>query len=235
MNKIKLISISIFIFWILPTNLFSQGMMNKSNISSSILGGYNRGFGTQATIGLNQISQGNSLGLRLGIGYSIIDPGNATEARKIFINDATNGVPEKKGTDFDFKFDFLISNSIFKIKDSYLFFGPRYSTFKGNFKYIGGNEDFDVKSKQWGLGIGEEIHIKMTKKLSLVIMAGVDYFFPRTLTGHDTSYSPDDDNINPRTDDRENNVLFTYEDADAAIKQPFFMPKFMIGLDFSFN
>jgi hypothetical protein len=32
-----------------------------------------------------------------------------------------------------------------------LVFGPRYSTFNGNFKYVGGNEDFDIKSKQWGV------------------------------------------------------------------------------------
>jgi hypothetical protein len=30
--------------------------------------------------------------------------------------------------------------------------------FKGNVKYLGGNEEFDGKSHQWGIGFGIEHH-----------------------------------------------------------------------------
>lgn len=48
---------------------------------------------------------------------------------------------------------------------------------------------------------------------------------------HDTSYSPDNDNVNPRNDNENNDTPFTYKDANAAIYQPAFMPYAMIGLN----
>ena len=110
--------------------------------------------------------------------------------------------------------------------------GPRYSSFRANFKYIGGNEDFDVTSRQFGLGLGVESHFKMNAKLDLVVLAGVDYFFDNTLIGHDTQYSPDDDNVNARNDNENGDVEFTYKDADKAIKQPELMPRFMLGINY---
>ena len=112
-------------------------------------------------------------------------------------------------------------------------FGPRFSTFKGNFKYIGGNEDFDVKSHQWGIGGAIEHHFRMISNFSLVIQYGLDHYFPSTLTGHDTSYSPDNDNVNPTNDSQNENNPFTYRDADRAIKQPVLMPRIMVGMNFN--
>jgi len=62
---------------------------------------------------------------------------------------------------------------------------------------------------------------------------GVDYYFPSTLRGHDTSYSPDNDNVNPHNDNENGDIPFTYKDADKAIKQPRFMPRAMIGVNYS--
>ena len=59
---------------------------------------------------------------------------------------------------------------------------------------------------------------------------GADYFFSSALTGHDTSYSPDNDNINARTDNENDNIEFTYKDADNAVNQPKIIPQIMIGL-----
>lgn len=203
-----------------------------SKFSAGVLAGYNRGYGIRADMTLNNAANELPFKLRLGFGYSILNPGNAADARRIFINNATNGEPEKKGRSIDYRLDFLFSKSIFGIPNSYIFLGPRGSSFKGNFKYIGGNEDFDVTSQQWGAGGGIESHFKLKEKMNLVIALGLDFYLPSTLHGHDTSYSPDDDNVNGRNDNENNDTPFTYKDADKAIYQPRFMPFAMIGLKF---
>jgi hypothetical protein len=85
--------------------------------------------------------------LRFGVGYTSLDPGSSSDARRIFINNATNGVPEEKGKAFDYRLDFLWETSLLNLEDSYIVFRPRYSSFRANFKYVGSNEDFDVTSK----------------------------------------------------------------------------------------
>ena len=97
-----------------------------------------------------------------------------------------------------------------------------------NFKFIGGNEDFDVTSNQWGLGIGLEGYFNITQNLQFVLAGGVDYFFAATLSGHDTKYSPDGDDVNPRND-------YTYDDADDAINQLSWEPRAIIGLSYWFG
>ncbi|WP_178988469.1 hypothetical protein [Winogradskyella schleiferi] len=119
---------------------------------------------------------------------------------------------------------------LLNLEESYIVFGPRYSSFTANFNYIGGNEDFDVTSKQFGLGLGGETLFKISEQFRLVAAVGLDYFFNNTLKGHDTSYSPDDDNVNPRNDNQNNDELFTYSDANKAIKQPSLMPRVLIGV-----
>lgn len=103
--------------------------------------------------------------------------------------------------------------------------GPRYAFFKGNFKYVGGNEDFDVTSNQWGLGTGLESTFAMTRKMDLLIGGGIEYYFRSTLKGHDTAYSPDGQDVNPRED-------YTYGEANAAINQPGFELRLMIGFQY---
>jgi hypothetical protein len=199
--------------------------------SASIVTGYNRGFGIQTNITASDFSKNFPISLRLGVGLSLLNPGNAADARRIFINNATNGVPEKNGRSFDFRLDFMFPKTIFGNSNSYVVVGPRYSTFRGHFDYIDGNEVFDVTSQQWGVGLGLENHFKMTQKLSLFLTYGVDCYLPSTLTGHDTSYSPDNDNINPEENNQNDNNPFNYKDANKAIYQPFIMPRVMIGLN----
>ena len=95
---------------------------------------------------------------------------------------------------------------------------------------MGGNEDFDVTSSHWGLAAGLEAAFPMGPKMNLILSGGGEYFFSSRLTGHDTSYSPDNDNVNPRNDNKNDDTPFTYKDADKAISQPRFMPYAMIGL-----
>ena len=208
---------------------------NSGNIkfSTGLVTGYNRGYAIQANITLYNFADVFPFELRFAAGYTFLNPGNAADARRIFINNATNGVPEKKGGSFDFRFDVMLRKSFLIIDHSYIVFGPRFASFKGNFKFIGGNEDFDVVSKQWGLGGGIENHFKMTQLMDLVFVFGLDYYFPSTLKGHDTSYSPDNDNVNPREDIYNDDQSFTYKDADKAIRQPRLMPRAMVGLSFN--
>lgn len=190
----------------------------------SFLTGYNSGFAIQAGATFYGFAQGFPFGARLAIGYTRNQPGNALQARKIFINDATNGTPEKRGRVWDYRIDLLYSLS----RTISIQGGVRYSTFTGNFRFVGGNEDFDVTSKQWGFGLGLEGQFRMNSRIDLVISPSLDFYIPATLTGHDTSYSPDGENVNPRKD-------FTYKDADKAINQPKWVPRMMVGLAYKFG
>ncbi|MEZ5359758.1 MAG: hypothetical protein R3F48_13145 [Candidatus Zixiibacteriota bacterium] len=189
--------------------------------------GYSSGFHIQMSGMVSDFAREFPLSFRASVGYSTVEPGDAAAARRIFINNATNGIPEEKGSQWELRFDLLYPVQIFSIKTSYLYLGPRYVRFKGNFKYIGGNEDFDVKSNQWGVGTGLESHFPMSQSVDLVLSGGLDYFPSATLTGHDTSYSPDEEAVNPRED-------YTFDDADEAINQPKLEPRLIVGIAYRF-
>ncbi|MFD0835786.1 hypothetical protein ACFQ0I_08435 [Mariniflexile aquimaris] len=209
---------------------YAQIEGSKQNFALGVSTGYNRGLGFQISLTALKPLESLPVQMRLGIGLTSLNPGNASDARRIFINNATNGVPEEKARSFDYRLDFLLDSNILNLENSKLVFGPRYSSFKANFKYIGGNEDFDVTSKQFGIGLGTESQFKINKNLNLLAAVGLDYFFNNTLTGHDTSYSPDNDNVNARNDNANDNVEFTYKDANEAIKQPSLMPRVLLGV-----
>jgi hypothetical protein len=206
---------------------------SRLKFREGVLAGYNRGLVFQANITALNFAPEFPFRLRFGVGYTFMNPGDALDARRIFINNNTGGTPEKKGRSLDLRLDFLIPKTVFGISDSYLSVGPRFSTFKGNFVYVGGNEDFDITSHQWGIGAGLENRFKMTQSLDLVLSYGLDFYLPSTLTGHDTSYSPDNDNVNPRRDIYNEDVYFIYKDANKAVKQPMLMPRIMMGINFS--
>jgi hypothetical protein len=206
---------------------------NPLKYNGGIVLGYNRGFGIQTNLTASNFGASFPAKLRLGLGLTLLNPGSAADARRIFINNATNGVPEKNGRSFDVRFDFMLPRTFFGNSHSFLVFGPRFSTFRGHFNYVDGNEVFDVTSSQFGAGLGIEHQFKMTEKLSLSLAYGLDFYIPSTLTGHDTSYSPDNDNVNPENDNQHDDVEFKYKDANKAIAQPMFMPRFMLGLNFN--
>lgn len=199
-----------------------------SNYSAGFSLGYNNGFGFQANGMVSDFAQDFPLKLRFAIGYSITgNPGSSPDARRIFINNATNGTPEKQGWFWDYKFDFMYRVNWLSIKRLYLYAGPRYQSFTGNFKYIGGNEDFDVITSQYGIGTGLQSFFSISHKLDLTLSAGFDYFFNSMLKGHDTEYHPDGEHVNPRED-------YSYSDADKAINQPDLLVQMMIGISYKF-
>lgn len=226
----KLIKLNLaFVFILITFTNYSQ-TSNESAFALGLSTGYNNGFGVQLNGTALQPIQTLPIQLRVGIGYTKLDPGNAADARRIFINNATNGVPEEKAKAFDYRLDVLWDSNLFNLAEAYWSVGPRYSSYTANFKYVGGNEDFDVTSKQFGVGLGAESQFPISNKLNLVAAAGLDYFFNNTLQGHDTSYSPGNDNVNPRNDNQNNDTQFNYSDANEAVKQPDFMPRVLLGV-----
>lgn len=199
----------------------------EAKFAGGILAGYNRGVSAQAHLMVSNFAQDFPMMARFGISYANVDPGNSLDARRIFINDNTNGVPEKNGTVWDFRLDLLYNLKLFSINRSYLYGGPRYSTFNAHYDFIGGNEIFDISSDQWGIGLGLETYFAMSQKIDLVISTGVDHFFENTIEGHDTAYSPDGENINPRRD-------YTYDTADDAIRQPKTEFRILAGINYNF-
>ena len=91
---------------------------------------------------------------RFGIGYTSVEPGSALDARRVFINNNTNGTPGERGRVWDFKLDLLFPVDVLAPRRAYAFGGVRHATFNANFSFVGGNEDLDVRSKYWGFGGG---------------------------------------------------------------------------------
>lgn len=159
---------------------------------------------------------------RIGIGISFPDPGNPVLARKVFINDATNGIPEEKGRVYNFRFDLIKPLRLKIYPKSKFYFGIRYSMFKGMFKYSGGNEEFSITSNNFGIGFGTEHYFRLTKRKTMKVSAGIDYFFHSGIHGHDTTYHHNNENINPRNN-------YKFNDADKAVNQPKVEFRLMIG------
>jgi len=212
----------------LPFSLLSQNMPRENQFSGGLQLGYYNGFSIGVNAKIANFAEDFPLAAKLGFGYTSTSGGNALDARKIFINNNTNGVPEESGDILDFRFDFMYNINLLSTKRTFIVFGPRYTTFTAFFSYIGGNEEFKVTSNQWGIGAGLESYFRMSSKFDLVLHAGYDYFFPSELHGHDTTYNPDDNNVNPRED-------YKYADADDAINQPKHMLRLMIGFNYNFN
>ena len=187
--------------------------------------GYYGGFGIQGNATVSHFVKEIPLSIRLGIGYTSTDPGNPADARKIFINDATNGVPEKSGEVWDFRADFIIPVKLFA--NSSIYAGVRYSLFTADFRFIDGNEFFTISSNDFGLGGGLETQFSLSPNLFLLFSAGADYYFSTKISGHDTEYSSDGEDVNPRRD-------YTFDDADNAINQPKLQPRAMIGINYGF-
>lgn len=200
----------------------------KFLISSGFSLGYSGGLAGGVHGTLSNFTVGMPLSLRFSLGHSRVEPGKPAEAREIFINDATNGVPEQRGWRWDFGLDLRFPVAHSQSQATYAFFGPRYVIHTSNFKYVGGNEDFDVRSKQWGLGAGMEMNFGINRRFDLTLGGGIDHFFGGVLQGHDTSYSPDGEDVNPRKD-------FSYDDADEAVDQPKTVLRLMLGVNYYFR
>jgi len=199
----------------------------RPQLSSALLFGYHSGMGLEARGVVSNIAEGFPLEVRFGVSYTTMEPGDAWDARRIFINNATNGTPQESGRVWALKLDAAHAVSLLSLSRSHLYGGLRYAHFTGNFRFVGGNEDFDIRNSQWGLGGGCDSYFALSRRLDMILTAGIDYYFSGTLSGHDTAYSPTGDDVNPRED-------YTYADADAAIGQPKLTPLLMLGVSYNF-
>lgn len=187
------------------------------------LGGYNHGLGARGEVVALHLSRDLPLGIGFGLGYTRLDPGHAGDARRIFINDATDGTPEKEGWFLDFRLDALWYVHAGRLQNAALFAGVRRDVFRGRFRFVGGNEDFTIEADDWGFGLGARGEVKLGRQLSLLGSIGFDYYPWSSLYGHDTRYSSDGSEDNGREG-------YAWRDADRAVNQPRFVPSVMLGL-----
>jgi hypothetical protein len=217
---------------LIPFGLSYGGQVPMSTgdvrVSGGLSIGYDDGLPVQAHLMIENLAEGLPLAFRLSAGSSLLlDPGNPDAARRVFINENTNGVPQKSASRWAFGFDLMQRTSILSMNRAFLFAGVRYSRFTGTFDFIGGNEFFDVHANQMGLAAGIESYFRMGQRVDLFFSVGGEYYFPATLEGHDAAYSPDGTTINQREN-------YTYDDASQAINQPKLQPKLLIGIGYDF-
>jgi len=207
--------------------MLGTGVVNAADFSLGGLVGYKGGASVRLIGTVSNFAEEFPLAMEFGAGLTWLNPGIPADARRIFINDATDGTPEKSGSQWDLRLDFLYRLKVMGRSRLYAYAGVRRSMFTGNFKFVGGNEDFDIRCNQWGLGAGVKGLFAMGKNVDFTVGVGFDEYFANTLQGHDTSYSPDGETVN-------GHHQYTYDDADAAINQPKFQPTAMIGISYTF-
>lgn len=194
------------------------------------LGGFFLGYNGGKTVD-GSLTAGNLFGafplrLRAGLRFSYGNGGEAQAARHAFINDATNGTPEDHGKTWGVKLDFLYPVGLLPGHNTQAYVGFRHANFTGTYRLVGANEEFNVTSSNWGFGGGLETQYPVSRSVSINLTAGLDYFIPSRLYGHDTAYTPSGSNqVNPRAG-------FSYSDADKAVAQPKLSPVMMAGLQF---
>lgn len=144
-------------------------------------------------------------------------------ARAVFINNNTNGTPEESGHAWDFRMDFVYLLQVKGLEEAGVFAGVRHTWFGADFVYVGGNEDFEISSSQWGYGFGFRGKLAMTPRWGLAFTLGLDHYPTWSLTGHDATYDSDGTSVNARDD-------YTSTDADEAVHQPKLVPSMLVGL-----
>lgn len=149
------------------------------------------------------------------------------DARHVFINDNTNGTLEEHANTTGLKLDLLYPVYLFGQSQLYAFGGPRRAWYKADYRFVGGNEDFEVTSNHLGFGAGLEKRYPMSPRLALSLAAGFDYYLASAIYGHDTSYSPDGTSVNGRDG-------YSYGDADHTVAQPKLDPLLTLGVELRF-
>jgi hypothetical protein len=189
--------------------------------------GYHGGVGLHVSVTALNFAQNFPFSVRLGLGYTRVDAGDDWGARRVFINDNTNGTARSNAHVWDGRLDLLYPVKLLDLQRTTLFGGVRRSDFNAYFEYIGGAETFDVMTTQWGLGGGIETAFAVSPRVDMVLTLGGDYYFRSELSGHDTYYRPDGNDTHPIDD-------YTFTEADAVINQPDVMTRLMLGVAYHF-
>jgi len=215
------------LFWVFPVLLCMSGIAYSADFSLGLHTGYKGGMSVGGSGMISDFAQGFPLAVEFGGTYSSLsNPGDPWRARRVFIENATNGTPEESGRTWDFKMEFLYNLRLSGVKATYLYAGGRYSSFDGLFHYVGANEEFDVTSTQWGVSMGTRWLFAMGSRINLMLSGGVVGYFNGSLHGHDTTYNPDNQNVNPKEN-------FKYADASSAVSVPRVQPELLVGISFT--
>jgi len=199
----------------------------RSNYSGVLTAGYRSGPGLEALVVADHVLGRTPLRVRLGLRYAAVGAGRAMDARHVFINDNTNGTPEESAHTFGLKLDLLYPVHLFGQSHLYAFGGLRRAWYTADYRFVNGNEDFEVTSNHWGLGGGLEKRYPVSPRVALTLAVGLDYYFPSAIYGHDTTYFPDGTSVNGRPG-------YTYADADNAVGQPKLDPQVTLGFELRF-
>lgn len=185
--------------------------------------GMDGGPGAVVSASASEFAEGLPFALRFGLGYAGREPGDGLKARAVFINNNTNGSLEENGRRWSYRLDAVTPIHGGFLNGTSFHGGVRLSRFAARFNFVDGNEDFAIRTTQWGLGAGIEKAHRINGRDAFVWSAGADWFFASKLEGHGTSYAPDGTSINPHED-------FGWADADLAVHQPRFVPRVMLGV-----
>lgn len=185
--------------------------------------GTEAGFGGHLHGTFYNFTQDLPLSARFTLGYHKANAGDPYAARRVFINNNTNGTPEDSAKYLQARFDLVFPLMKMGPQQIYLFGGPRLAKYAAEFVYVGGNEDFEVKTNPWGIGFGLESYFAINDRADFMIQVGLDHFMKSDLEGHDTTYTADGDHINPRED-------YTWDSANEAVDQPETEVLIMVGL-----
>ncbi len=212
-----------------PRNALKLGPeLDKSRFfTGNIQMGFYDGAGVHFSGTFANFAQGFPFALRIGMGHSWVPAGDAMQARRIFIDQNTNGEPRSRARVWDGRLDLMYPVKLFSMDRAKIFGGVRRTDFNAYFEYIGGNETFDVINKEWGVGGGLESAFALSPIVDVLVSCGVDYYFRGELSGHDTYYNADGNDLNPKEN-------FSYADADAVINDPGVNTRIMIGIGYRF-
>lgn len=123
--KNKFIIVLFFINLSLLGQTNTHSIKRATQFSVGALFGLNNGLGAQINLLISNFADDFPFSTKLCFGISYMDPGDPLAARRIFINNNTNGVPEKSGRTWDFSLDFLYKLQLLGIKRNYIYAGPR--------------------------------------------------------------------------------------------------------------
>ena len=204
----KIIFITTFLF--ISLSLFALEPYHEISV------GYYGDAGVSIALRLEEKSQDFPFFIQARGGYSYqIDPGNATDARQIFINDNTGGNIEKYGESYLTALDLGWNWKAFERLSLEFTLSGLWNYYSAHYSFIGNNESFTVTTTPFGLGAGVALHIPISDSSSSILIKGGGEYFPKAqLDAHGTYYyTPDGEDARPRND-------YTYEEADAAVNQP---------------
>ncbi len=133
----KLLAVAVFLVCLDSISYCQEQSKTPLKARAGFMTGYNRGFGFQANLTVFNFPGEFPFELRFGMGYTFLNPGNAADARRIFINNATNGEPEKKGGSFDMRLGFPKTQAGFRYRTFIYCFWPEVFHFQGSFRLCG--------------------------------------------------------------------------------------------------